>query len=191
MIRIVEETFADVGAREALLDRAYGDSRFAKVSEILRRGYRPAEGLALIAMDGEDVIGTVRLWNVAAGGVEMLLLGPLAVDPARQSEGIGAALMRHAITRARALGHGAIILVGDAAYYGRFGFSTGLTWRLSMPGRVDSERFLALELRKGALSKAAGEIVASGRPAVEADVIPFVMAGAPRRSRGGLRLRAA
>ncbi len=188
MIRIVEESITDVGAREALLDRAYGDARFTKSSEAFRRDRLPAEGLALVAKDGAEVVGTVRLWSVRAGGVDALLLGPLAVDPDRQGEGIGAALMRHATTRARALGHGAIILVGDAAYYERFGFRPGLTWRLAMPGPVDRERFLALELTRGALAKAAGPLEATGRIAPDVDVIPFVAA---RGSRGGLRLRAA
>jgi predicted N-acetyltransferase YhbS len=188
MIRIVEESITDIGAREALLDRAYGDARFAKTSETLRRDRLPAEDLALVAKDGEEIVGTVRLWNVSAGSVEALLLGPLAVDPDRQGEGIGAALMRRAVTRARALGHGAIILVGDEAYYERFGFQPGLTWRLSMPGPVERERFLALELKRGALAKAAGPLEAAGRIAPDVDVMPFVAA---RGGRGGLRLRAA
>jgi predicted N-acetyltransferase YhbS len=91
-------------------------------------------------------VGTVRLWNVSAGETQALLLGPLAVHPDVRSRGIGAALMAEAIERARELGHRAILLVGDAAYYGRFGFSAAATGDLRMPGPFDQARLLGLEL---------------------------------------------
>jgi predicted N-acetyltransferase YhbS len=71
--------------------------------------------------------------------------------------------MRHAIEEARRLEHAAILLVGDAPYYGRFGFSADKTGNMSMPGPYERARFLALELRTGALDGAAGTLVASGR----------------------------
>ena len=94
------------------------------------------------------LVGTVRLWDVAdsASGRPALLLGPLAVDPSLKSAGIGKALMSHAISEAKRLGHQAILLVGDAPYYGRFGFSADKTGQLSMPGPYERHRFLALEL---------------------------------------------
>ncbi|WP_421929390.1 GNAT family N-acetyltransferase [Neoaquamicrobium sediminum] len=158
----------DVAAREALLDCAMGPGRRRKSSEKLRRGRRPSEGLDLVAKDGDGtLIGTVRLWDVRAGegGPAALLLGPLAVDPAVKSAGIGSALMRHAIGEAARLGHRAILLVGDAAYYGRFGFSSEKTGKLAMPGPYERERFLALELVDGALDGASGVLKASGRKA--------------------------
>lgn len=163
---ITAEAPADVPAREALLDRAMGPGRRRKSSEKLRRGRLPAAGLAFVARDGDGaVIGTVRLWEVRAGegGVPALLLGPLAVDPAWKAHGIGSALMRHAIVRARALGHGAILLVGDAPYYGRFGFSADKTGRLAMPGPYERHRLLALELVEGLLEGAHGVLKATGR----------------------------
>lgn len=163
-VSIEAESVRDVTAREILLDRAMGPGRKRKSSEKLRRGRRPAEGLALVAR-GEDgrVVGTVRLWNVDAGGRAALLLGPLAVDPSVKSGGVGSALMRQAIAEAARLGHGAILLVGDAPYYARFGFSVEKTDRLSMPGPFEKHRFLALELRDGALQGAAGTLRATGR----------------------------
>ena len=167
---IAVETPADVMAREALLDRAMGPGRRKKSSEALRRGRVPAEGLALVARDENGtVIGTVRLWNVeagvsrAGGAVNALLLGPLAVDPAHEGRGIGAALMRASITEAASRDHGAILLVGDAPYYERFGFSAGKAQHLVMPGPFARERFLALELKTGWLETAAGMLTASGR----------------------------
>ncbi len=83
MVTIREEKFADVAAREALLDEAYGAARFAKTSERLREGRLPADGLSLVAVDRGRLVGTVRLWNVTPGpGRDALLLGPLAVHPA-------------------------------------------------------------------------------------------------------------
>ena len=96
-------------------------------------------------------------------GTRALLLGPLAVDPSVKSAGIGSALMRHAIAEARRLGHGAILLVGDAPYYARFGFSAEKTDRLAMPGPYEKHRFLALELVDGALDGATGVLKAAGR----------------------------
>ena len=167
---IDRENPGDVVARETLLDRAMGPGRRRKSSEAIRRGRVPAEGLSLVARvrDGH-VIGTVRLWNIEAGvsregnPVEALLLGPLAVDPAHEGKGIGGALMRAAVLEAKKRGHGAILLVGDAAYYERFGFFAEKARHLVMPGPFERERFLGLELRDGWLEGAAGLIVPSGR----------------------------
>ena len=159
MVIIREERIADVAAREALLDKAYGDERFARSSERLREGRLPASRLSLVATDHGALVGTVRLWNVTAGpGRNALLLGPLAVHPDHRNRGIGAALVRRAIARARLAGHGAILLVGDVAYYGRFGFSAALTCELRMPGRYEPDRLLALELKAGALAGTRGAI---------------------------------
>jgi predicted N-acetyltransferase YhbS len=163
---IAPESLADIAARETLLDRAMGAKRRRKSSEKLRRGRVPAEGLAFVARDeGGALIGTVRLWDVRLGhgGAPALLLGPLAVEPALKGAGIGAALMRHAIAEAARLGHRAILLVGDAPYYARFGFSAEKTDRLAMPGPYERERFLALELADGALDSARGVLEPAGR----------------------------
>ena len=162
-----QEKALDVYAREALLDRAMGQGRRRKSSEKLRRGRLPAEGLAFAARDAfGNLIGTVRLWNVVSGNcVPALLLGPLAVAPEHKGAGIGSALMRHAIEEAKRLEHGAVLLVGDAAYYGRFGFSAEKTGDMSMPGPFEKARFLALELKEGALDGAAGTLIAAGRKA--------------------------
>ena len=161
---IEQERAQDIYAREALLDRAMGPSRKRKSSEKLRRGRVPAEGLAFAARDAfGNLVGTVRLWNVCATGVPALLLGPLAVAPHLKGEGIGTALMRHAIEEAKRLEHGAILLVGDAPYYARFGFSAEKTGAMSMPGPYEKARFLALELQEGALDGAAGTLAATGR----------------------------
>src|SRR3984885_14172448 len=121
------ERASDVVAREALLDACFGANRHARTCQRLRDGRAPAEGLALSVVRQGRLVGTVRLWHVSAGGKPALVLGPLAVDPSCRKLGVGAALMNHALSAAAARGHGAVILLGDAAYYERFGFSPAKT----------------------------------------------------------------
>jgi predicted N-acetyltransferase YhbS len=156
MISIRTERPADVAAREALLDVAYGPVRFTKPSQRLREQRDPA--LSFVAHEHGRVIGTVRLWPVSAGGRPALLLGPLAVHPDCRRRGVGAALMRRALRAAGEAGHAAVLLVGDASYYGRVRFAADKTQALSMPGPYAPERLLALELVPGALDRAHGVI---------------------------------
>ncbi|MEW5422273.1 GNAT family N-acetyltransferase [Amorphus sp. 3PC139-8] len=175
MLHLRDEGPADWTARETLLDTVFGADRFLKTSEALRAGRMPAAGLALTAEADGRLVGSIRLWHVAAGGVSALLLGPLAVDPTAQGLGVGSALMRRALNRAGTLGHGAVLLVGDPAYYDRFGFSASLTAQLDLPGPVERPRFLGLELRDGHLGGACGLVVATGA-FVHADRPDFVPA---------------
>src|ERR1700760_1564183 len=130
----------DVVAREALLDACFGENRHMRTCQRLRDGRAPAEGLAFSAMAGGQLVGTVRLWHVSAGGIPALVLGPLAVGDAYRKLGVGAALMDHALAAARARGHRAILLLGDAPYYERFGFSAEKARELALPGTFVGER---------------------------------------------------
>lgn len=166
MVTIRRENFFDTLPRERLLDKAFGkQQRRRKTSERLREGRLPSEGLAFTAADAKGrLVGTVRLWDVVAGSAgPALLLGPIAVDTKHQGQGIGAALMGHALAQARAMGHAAVILVGDAPYYTRFGFTHGTVADLHLPGPVDRSRFMGIELIPGALDGAEGLVAGSGR----------------------------
>src|SRR5882757_8739367 len=138
------ERCSDVVAREALLDACFGDNRLSRTCQRLRDGRAPAEGLALSATARGRLVGTVRLWHVSVGGIPALMLGPLAAAKAR--------------------GHRAVILLGDAPYYARFGFSGAKTRELSLPGPFERDRLLGLELSEGALDGAWGMIVPTGKP---------------------------
>ena len=162
---IRSERASDVAAREALLDACFGANRHTRTCQRLRDGRAPAEGLAFSVVRQGRLVGTVRLWHVSAGGVPALVLGPLAVDASCRALGIGAALMNHALAAAKARGHGAVILLGDAPYYARFGFAALGTGDLSLPGPFERDRLLGLELREGALAGAWGMIAASGAAA--------------------------
>jgi len=159
------ERASDVVAREALLEACFGENRHARTCQRLRDGRAPAEGLALsVVRQGRQdrLVGTVRLWHVSAGGIPALMLGPLAVEVTSRKLGVGAALMDHALAAATARGHRAVILLGDAPYYARFGFSALKTAELSLPGPFERDRLLGLELSEGALDAALGMIVPTG-----------------------------
>ncbi len=161
-VTLRDERAGDVLARERLLDASFGPARFEKTCERLREGRIAARGLALSAVDGEALVGTLRFWHVEAGGVPALLLGPLAVAQGHRELGLGAALMRMGLDRAQALGHKAVILVGDEPYYSRFGFARAHAQALDLPGGFDPARFLGLELTPGALANAKGMVFATG-----------------------------
>jgi predicted N-acetyltransferase YhbS len=170
------ERASDVAAREALLDACFGASRHTRTCQRLRDGRAPAEGLALSAVRQGQLVGTVRLWHVSAGGIPALMLGPLAVEDSSRKLGVGAALMDHVLAAAKARGHRAVILLGDAPYYARFGFSAARTGELSLPGPFELDRLLGLELREGALDGAWGMVSATGA------AMPKAKAGRARKA---------
>ena len=174
------ERASDVAAREALLDACFGESRSLRTCQRLRDGRAPAEGLAFSAMRQGRLVGTLRLWHVSAGGIPALMLGPLAVENTCRKLGVGAALMDHALAAAEARGHRAVLLLGDAPYYARFGFSAQKAGGLSLPGPFERDRLLGLELGEGALEGVSGMIMPAGAFMPE-----------QRAARGGKALRAA
>ncbi|TMJ37023.1 MAG: N-acetyltransferase [Alphaproteobacteria bacterium] len=153
---------ADQPATEHLLDLTFGLSRSAKTSYRLREGNTAIEGLSLVTCEtGFGLTGAISFWPLKIGeaGIDALLLGPLAVHPDRQNIGIGRALMRTGLDKAKALGHRLVILVGDAPYYARVGFKKVPHGQIELPGPVDPERLLYLELAEGALALAKGLVL--------------------------------
>lgn len=147
---------------EAVLGRAFGPGRFAKTSERVReRGAIVEPALSRVALDDAGaVIGVCRIWGVQAGA-PAYFLGPLAVDPAAQSAGVGLELARACVTACRAAGGaGAIVVVGAEPFFAPLGFSAVPMDRVRLPGPVNPARVLWLELRPGGLDNLAGEIVA-------------------------------
>ena len=138
---LVNETPQMAPAVEALLDRAFGPGRFVKVSERVREFAEYAPDLSFCAFDRDTLLGAVRMWRVAVGGTPVVFLGPLAVGREQRSAGVGGLLVERACQAARAAGEPAVLLVGDAPYFQRFGFSEapGVT----LPGPVDPRRVLA------------------------------------------------
>lgn len=151
-------TAADLPAIEKLDERAFGPGRFALSAYRLREGVEPDPELSFVAHVGTLLVGVNRMTRITCGGEPALLLGPLTVDPAFRSRGIGEALMQKSMEAARAAGHKLVILVGDEPYYKRVGFKRVPMGRLQMPGPVDPARLLYCELAQGAFEGIKGSI---------------------------------
>lgn len=133
-------------AIEALLDRAFGADRHGRTAYRLREGATAIPEISFAAFDGAELVGTIQCWPVALAGAPMVMVGPVAVEPARQNTGVGRAMMwaMLAAADAGAAAHSdALMMVGDPDYYLKFGFDTADTagWRL--PGPWDPHRLLA------------------------------------------------
>lgn len=150
------EREGDAAAIEALVDRAFGPGRFVKTAERLREGSLPLRHLSVCARDGERLAGAVRQWPITIGEQDAVFLGPIAVDLAARSQGVGAELMQRAIAAAEAAGERLILLVGDMSYFEQFGFEVAKGPVL--PGPVDGRRLLWKSLRPGALDGVQGPV---------------------------------
>lgn len=158
MFTLETEKPVDYWEVEALYDLCFAPGREALSSYRLRDNVQAVADLCLVVRDGEEILaGAIRYWPVRMGDARALLLGPIAVHPTHQGEGLGALLIRDSLDRAAALGWERVILVGDAPYYSRFGFSKLAT--VEMPSPTNPERVLGLELRPGAWETVAGKVV--------------------------------
>ncbi len=161
MFRVLPETPTDSFEVEMLYDLAFAPGRTALSSYQLREGVDPIAELSTIVRDEYDaVVAAIRYWPVRIGdaGSPALLLGPIAVHPTRQGEGLGGLLMMDTLDRARSLGWQRVLLVGDEPYYRRFGFRQALTQNLNFPKPVNTERLLAKELVEDSLVRIAGSV---------------------------------
>lgn len=161
MFRLLPERAEDGPEVEMLLDTAFAPGRGALSSYKLRQGVAPIADLCTVVRDDYDALAAaIRYWPVRIGetGEPALLLGPIAVHPTRQGEGLGAWLMMETLERAAALGWERVVLVGDEPYYRRFGFCRSLAEQLDFPGPVNMSRLLAKELRPGSMQKATGMV---------------------------------
>lgn len=150
-----EERDADWWEVEALFDLCFAPGRTALSSYRLRDGVPPVAPLCLIARDEDGVLGgAIRAWPVRIGAARALLVGPVAVHPTRQGEGLGGLLIRAQLHRATDLGWDRALLVGDAPYYQRFGF-TRLD-EVEMPPPTNPDRVLGIALSEGGWDDVSG-----------------------------------
>lgn len=165
MYELCPETPADTPEVEALYDLCFAPGRTALSSYRLRDGVPPVPGLCLVLRNGDDaVIAAIRYWPVEVGGHPVLLLGPVAVHPTAQGEGLGGYLMRESLGRAREMGWARVMLVGDAPYYSRFGFSK--LSGVEMPPPTNPDRVLGLELQPQGWVDVTGTVTRETRPDV-------------------------
>jgi predicted N-acetyltransferase YhbS len=147
---LVAERPRHAAAVDALIDAAFGPGRFTKAAERLREHNTLLADLSFTAHAGGTLVGTVRMWPIRIDARPAVFLGPIAVDPAWRSRGLGAALVNKACEASRAAGHNLILLVGDAPFFGPLGFSMVPPGRILMPGPVDPRRVLTRPLTPGA-----------------------------------------
>lgn len=160
MTRLLPELSTDTPEVEYLYDLAFAPGRTALSSYRLRAG-PPVAPLSWMVRDEYNTLAAaIRYWPVLAGDSPCLLLGPIAVHPTRQGEGMGGLLMRHTLELAPTLGWSRVILVGDPPYYKRFGFRRDLATGLEYPPPTNPDRLLALELTPGAMDGVAGAVTA-------------------------------
>lgn len=146
------ERAEDEPALRALAEATFGPGRFARTAYRVREDASVAEGLSVTAWYGDELAGSIRFTAIrigAAGGA--LLLGPLMTGTKWAGKGCGGALIEHGLKLARERAAALVLLVGDIPYYERFGFRRVPPGQITLPGPVDPERLLALELVAGAL----------------------------------------
>lgn len=138
---------ADVSADavEALLDAAFGADRHGRTAYRIRAGVGPIAALSFAVVEDGALTGSIQCWPVALAcddgeSVAMVMVGPVAVSPARQNVGIGRALMWKAIEMA---GGEPLMLIGDPEYYAQFGFDAQATGQWRLPGPFEHRRLLA------------------------------------------------
>jgi predicted N-acetyltransferase YhbS len=159
MFQLTPETQEDGYEVEYLYDLVFAPGREALSSYRLRDGVPPVADLCLVARDDYGVLaGAIRYWPVVIGAEQhrALLLGPVAVHPTYQGEGLGGLLVRDSLDRARDLGWSRVILVGDAPYYGKFGFRRSDA--LAFPPPTNPDRLLSHALEDGAFDGVGGLI---------------------------------
>lgn len=157
MYQLAQEQADDWWEVEALYDNAFGLGRTGLSSYRLREDVDPVAKLCLVARDEDAVLaGCIRYWPVRIGNADALLLGPIAVHPTRQGEGLGGLLMAQSLDAARDAGWERVLLVGDAPYYRRFGFE--VIEGIEMPPPTNPERILAQALVEGGLDGISGQV---------------------------------
>lgn len=159
--RLLRERPEDGAEVEWLLDLAFAPDRGTLSSYRLRHGIAPVAELCTVVRDSYDALaGCIRYWPVRIGeaGTPALLLGPVAVHPTRQGEGIGALMMQETLADAAKLGWRRVILIGDLPYYARFGFSRAPTRNLDFPPPYNPERLLGKALAQGAFDDCFGMV---------------------------------
>ncbi|WP_435660476.1 GNAT family N-acetyltransferase [Leisingera caerulea] len=157
MIELQAEQADDRWEVEALYDLCFAPGREALSSYRLRNGVPPVAGLSQVARDSDGILAAaIRFWPVLIDDAPALLLGPVAVHPTRQGEGLGGSLIRDSLAKAEESGWARVMLVGDAPYYRRFGFTR--LEGVEMPPPTNPDRVLGLALQDAAWDGIRGQV---------------------------------
>ena len=161
-LRLLLETKKDLIEVEQLLDLVFTPRRKLLSSYQLRSSANKVNKLSYVIKDTSDsIVGSIRFWNIKIDSHSSrgLLLGPLAIHPIYQSEGLGERLILNCIDQASADNWNWIILVGDISYYSKFGFSKTLTRGICLGNGHDNERLLGLDINESFLNEAKGILI--------------------------------
>lgn len=156
-LEIAQERPEQARAVDALIERAFGPGRYAKVSERLREGNRQRRDLSFVAVAAGEVVGALRLWPLRVGPHRGLFLGPIAVEGGWRKHGIGGQLIERSVAAGAAAGEAFVLLVGDLPLFGPHGFDTAPPGRVILPGPADPRRVLWRALRPGGLDGVYGQ----------------------------------
>lgn len=148
---------------ESINAEAFGPGRFTRAAFRIREQGPHEQALSFVARSGDKVVGSVRLTRVLIGEKPALLLGPLAVRPVYKNLGIGRKLVSTAVEAARVSGATAVLLVGDAPYYGPLGFEPIAAGTVSLPGPVNPARLLVACLNGAEPSGFRGMVIHADR----------------------------
>ncbi len=161
-LRLLLEAKNDHIEVERLLDLVFTPRRKLLSSYQLRNSANKVDNLSYVIKDNsKKVVGSIRFWNIKvdSDSSKGLLLGPLAVHPIYQSEGLGEKLVLNGIEKAHSDNWNWIVLVGDLGYYSKFGFSKNPTRGISIGNGLDNSRLLGLDINDGFLEAAVGSLI--------------------------------
>lgn len=158
-MKIRQENEGDELAIQAVNESAFETSEEARLVATLREQAQPL--VSLVAEDGGEIIGHIMFSPVALDGhheLNIMGLAPMAVIPERQRQGVGSALVREGLEECKKLGFGAVVVLGHADYYPRFGFVPSVQYGIKSEYDVPENVFMVLELRSGYLDGVTGTI---------------------------------
>ena len=160
MYHLSQEKPDDWWEIEALYDLCFAPGREALPSYRLRDGVDPIADLCMAVRDPDNILfAAIRYWPVLVAAQKVLLLGPIAVHPTRQGEGLGSYLIAESLSKASKLGWQRVLLVGDAPYYERQGFRP--LCGIEMPPPPNPDRILGIALQPDAWDGVSGKVTSA------------------------------
>ncbi len=157
-VKIRIETPADIEAIARVNTLAFGSDAEARLVSLLRQN--EPKSISLVAVARGDVVGHVMFSPMtvqnAPAGISFAGLGPLAVLPAYQDQGIGGKLIEAGLKQCRQAGYSAVAVLGKPDYYVHFGFVPAEAYDIECEFEVPRGVFQVQEIKKGTLSQARG-----------------------------------
>ena len=162
VVHFQSEQKTDYESVDRLLEKAFGGTEERTLVQALRNHSAYFPDLAVVQRKGSNLVGYLLLSEAKivfqAHSQITLALAPMAIHPAWQKQGLGSALVKEALSRARQNGYASIFVVGHADYYPRFGFQPAKKFQMTSPWNIPDDVFMALELKEGSLAGGPGRI---------------------------------